>query len=174
MTAPSRRRISFVGALLALGLLAGRPRRPRPTRRGSRCSRSSCSTRACRARSRASIRPTRARLALIDRELRAGLAASGRFRIVDTAPAAAEIARAGYWRSCNGCEAAIAQRLGADLALAGWVQKVSNLILNINLTVRDAATRELLFAASVDIRGNTDESWRRGIRYLIEHRLLAE
>ena len=114
------------------------------------------------------------RLALIDRELRAGLANSGRFRIVDTAPAAAEIARAGYWRSCNGCEAAIAQRLGADLALAGWVQKVSNLILNINLTVRDAATRELLFAASVDIRGNTDESWRRGIRYLIENRLLAE
>ena len=54
------------------------------------------------------------------------------------------------------------------------MQKVSNLILDINVTVRDAATRELLFAASVDIRGNTDESWRRGIRYLIENRLLAE
>jgi Protein of unknown function (DUF2380) len=115
-----------------------------------------------------------ARLALVDQELRDRLAASGRFRIVDTAPAAAEIERAGYWRSCNGCEAAIAKGLGADLALAGWVQKVSNLILNINVTIRDAATRELVFAGGVDIRGNTDESWRHGIRYLLKHRLLAE
>jgi len=115
-----------------------------------------------------------ARLALIDRELRAGLESSGRYRIVDTAPAAAAIARAGYWRSCNGCEAAIAAGLGADLALVGWVQKVSNLILNINVTIRDVATRALVFAGSVDIRGNTDDSWRHGIRYLLENRLLAE
>jgi len=115
-----------------------------------------------------------ARLALIDQELRARLEASGRYRIVDTAPAAAEIARAGYWRSCNGCEAAIAEGLGADLALVGWVQKVSNLILNINVTIRDVATRELVFAGGVDIRGNTDESWRHGIRYLLKNRLLAE
>jgi hypothetical protein len=115
-----------------------------------------------------------ARLALVDRELRAGLESSGRYRIVDTAPAAAAIARAGYWRSCNGCEAAIAAGLGADLALVGWVQKVSNLILNINVTIRDVATRELVFAGGVDIRGNTDESWRHGIRYLLKNRLLSE
>jgi hypothetical protein len=54
------------------------------------------------------------------------------------------------------------------------VQKVSNLILNINVTIRDVATRALVFAGSVDIRGNTDDSWRHGIRYLLENRLLAE
>lgn len=115
-----------------------------------------------------------ARLALIDEELRRQLAASGRFALIDTDPAAAEIARAGYWRSCHGCEAKIAAGLGADLALVGWVQKVSNLILNLNLTIRDAATRELVFAGGVDIRGDTDEAWLHGIRYLLKRRLFAD
>ncbi len=75
---------------------------------------------------------------MVDQELRLRLAASGRYELIDTAPAAAEVARAGYWHSCNGCEAPIAATLGADLALVGWVQKVSNLILNLNLTIRDA------------------------------------
>jgi hypothetical protein len=30
------------------------------------------------------------------------------------------------------------------------------------------------FAHSVDIRGNTDESWERGIRYLLRNYLLDE
>jgi hypothetical protein len=115
-----------------------------------------------------------ARLAMVERELRQSLEASPRFAVVDTAPAAAKIERAGRLRSCRGCEVPIAAELGADLALTGWVQKVSNLILNINLAIRDVATRELVFAGGVDIRGNTDESWRHGIRYLLENRLLKE
>jgi len=49
-----------------------------------------------------------------------------------------------------------------------WVQKVSNLILNINLEVRSESgvTR---YRGSVDIRGNTDESWLRGVRRLAEN-----
>ena len=31
-----------------------------------------------------------------------------------------------------------------------------------------------MFASSVDIRGNTDESWLHGIRYLLDNRLLKE
>jgi hypothetical protein len=115
-----------------------------------------------------------ARLRMIEAELREGLAASARFELVDTAPAAAQIDAAGYLWSCNGCETAIARRLDADLSLVGWVQKVSNLILNLNVVIRDAATREQMFASSVDIRGNTDESWRHGIRYLLKNRLLKE
>ncbi len=63
--------------------------------------------------------------------------------------------------------------MGADLAAYGWVQNVSNLILNINLVIEDAATGKRLNAASVDIRGNTDESWDRGLRYLVRERVLA-
>jgi hypothetical protein len=52
------------------------------------------------------------------------------------------------------------------------LQKVSNLILNINLYVCVVATRAPLVAMSVDIRGNTDESWSRGLEYLVRTRFL--
>ncbi len=50
-----------------------------------------------------------------------------------------------------------------------WVQKVSNLILNLNIEVRDAATDQPVYTTSVDIRGNTDESWLRGVRRLVDN-----
>ena len=115
-----------------------------------------------------------ARLRMIEAELRARLAESDRFELVDTAAVADHIDAAGVLWSCNGCELGIAGRLGADLALVGWVQKVSDLILNLNVVIRDTSTREQVFAASVDIRGNTDEGWRHGIRYLLENRLLKQ
>lgn len=67
----------------------------------------------------------------------------------------------------------LAQQLDADLEMTGVVQKVSNLILNINVYLRDVHTSRLVAAASVDMRGNTDESWSRATRYLIRERLLA-
>jgi hypothetical protein len=54
------------------------------------------------------------------------------------------------------------------------VQKVSNLILNINLEVRDVADGHVLRAGSVDIRGNTDETWARGLAWLLRHRILPQ
>ena len=54
-----------------------------------------------------------------------------------------------------------------------WVQKVSNLILNINLEVRSAAGA-IRYRGSVDIRGNTDESWLRGVRRLAENLDLSQ
>ena len=66
----------------------------------------------------------------------------------------------------------LAQQLGADLAITGVVQKVSNLILNINIYLRDVHTGQLVTAASADMRGNTDESWSRATRYLMRNRLL--
>jgi Protein of unknown function (DUF2380) len=89
-----------------------------------------------------------------------------------TASRATAIEAAGYLWSCNGCKLGIARQIDADLALVDWMQKVSNLILNLNVVIRDAATRKPVLAGSVDIRGDTDESWRHGMRYLIPHRLL--
>lgn len=115
-----------------------------------------------------------ARLVLISDYLREKLAESGKYSIVDTAPAATAIQAAGYIHTCNGCDADIARSLGADIAFTGTVQKVSSLILNVNIYARDAATGERTAAMSVDIRGNTDESWTRGVRYIVKNRLLAE
>jgi hypothetical protein len=53
------------------------------------------------------------------------------------------------------------------------VQKVSNLILSLNIYLRDARTGRLVTSMSADFRGNTDESWQRTASYLLRNRLLA-
>jgi hypothetical protein len=54
------------------------------------------------------------------------------------------------------------------------VQKVSNLILNINLYMEDVQTGRIEFAHSVDIRGNTDETWLHGLNYMIRNYVLEQ
>jgi len=85
-----------------------------------------------------------------------------------------ELANVASIRGCNGCELEMARKAGAQLAAYGWVQKVSNLILNVNLVIEDVSTGQKLRADSVDIRGNTDESWQRGLKYLIDERLFRD
>jgi hypothetical protein len=115
----------------------------------------------------------KARLAKLAPMLREKLAASDRYIVVDAGPVL-ERARAQNLQACGGCDATLAQEAGADIAVTGTVQKVSNLILNLNIYLRDAKDDRLLQAMSADIRGNTDESWSRGLDWLIRNRLLAE
>ena len=92
------------------------------------------------------------------------------YRVIDRAPASELIARFRAQVSlhtCNGCELEIARALGTDRVLIGWVQKVSNLILNINIQIEDATTGAVLLNKSVDLRGNTDEAWSRGVSYIV-------
>ena len=114
------------------------------------------------------------RLHRLDGQLRTGLAEPGRYALVDTAPLADKLAALPSIRNCNGCELELAQGLGANYVAYGWVQKVSNLILNINLVIKDTASGKIVRADSVDLRGNTDESWQRGLRYLLNERLFRK
>jgi len=91
------------------------------------------------------------------------------FTLVDLAPVQEEIDRTVNPAKCNNCEIRMASRLEADYAMTGEVQKVSNLILTLNLVVRDAQTGAKVRGRSVDIRGNTDDNWLRGFRYLIRN-----
>ena len=61
----------------------------------------------------------------------------------------------------------------ANFVLIGWVQKVSNLILNMNVVVRDVKTGRVISVKSVDMRGNTDDTWSRAMDWLIRYDLLA-
>jgi hypothetical protein len=115
----------------------------------------------------------KARLAKLAPALREKLAASDRFLVVDTT-SVNERAHAQNLQACGGCDATLAHEVGADVALTGTVQKISNLILNINIYLRDARNDRMLQTMSVDIRGNTDESWSRGLSYLIRNKLLAD
>jgi hypothetical protein len=111
----------------------------------------------------------RQRLQAISQALREEFIARHLYTVLDNAPAAAMIAdyKARFkLYDCTGCDADIGKALGADRILTAWVQKVSNLILNINIQVRDVRSDQVVLARSVDIRGNTEVSWLRGVRYL--------
>lgn len=118
------------------------------------------------------------RLALITRQFRDGLAASGLYQIVDTAPLADEVASltgsVELLHDCNNCELELARDLGADQVALMWVQKVSNLILNLNVVIKDVTSGKIVKSAFVDIRGNTDRSWQHGTGYMLRNRILAE
>ena len=110
------------------------------------------------------------RLRAIRDQLQEEFAKSQLYRVVDLEPASALIRKyqsETQLHRCNGCELEIARSLHADRVLIGWVQKVSNLILNINIQIEDAATGTVLLNKSVDLRGNTDETWRRGLSFLV-------
>lgn len=96
------------------------------------------------------------------------------YELVDVEPARKEIDRVVNLAKCYGCDTRIAVQLGADYALVGEVQKVSDLILAINLQLRAAETGEMVKGGVVDIRGNTDESWQRGMRYILKNRFFVE
>ncbi len=68
---------------------------------------------------------------------------------------------------CGGCEIDYGKELDVDRIVWIRVQKISNLILNMNVYVADVASQQMTFVRSVDIRGNTDESWSHSIKWLI-------
>lgn len=111
-----------------------------------------------------------ARLALLGDRLREAFATADGYALVDIAPVREE-ARSRNLQGCGGCDAAMARKLGAELAVTGTVQKVSNLILNINIYIRDAQSGDRVQAMSADIRGNTDKSWLHGLDWLVRNRL---
>ena len=111
------------------------------------------------------------RLHGLDVQLRQMLDATGKFQVVDDDAERAAIKKGPSIRGCNGCELDAAKKAGARYAAYGWIQKVSNLIINVNVVIEDAETGQQVKAGSADMRGNTDESWQRGLRYLMDERL---
>ena len=114
------------------------------------------------------------RLILISDELRAALKADGRYEVVDLTPISEEIKAKSPMYKCNQCEDDLAKKVGADFLIIGTVQKVSNLILNLNLYVRDVNQAKIIKVMSSDIRSNSDDSWMHGVRWVIKNQLLAD
>ncbi len=89
--------------------------------------------------------------------------------LLDLAPVQQDLDRVVNPAKCYGCDTRMAQKLDADYVLVGEVQKVSNLILSMNLQMRDAETGDLVKGRVVDIRGNTDDTWTRGMRSILNN-----
>jgi hypothetical protein len=117
------------------------------------------------------------RLAMVSQRLREALIEEKLYDVIDNAPVAqmirTEAARQSLLR-CNGCELDIARKAGVDRILLAWVQKTSNLILNVNIEIRDATTGQVVLVKSVDLRGNTDQSWQRGIDFIVRGMVLEK
>ena len=115
------------------------------------------------------------RIKMLDDLFQDKLDHSGRFRIVPIPPdLQQQISADPEISGCNGCERDFSRTVGANWAAWGTVQKVSNLIRNINIYLEDVVTGKLQFVKSVDIRGNTDESWRHGRDYILRHYVFEE
>jgi hypothetical protein len=113
------------------------------------------------------------RLAALKPRVESFLAGAGEFQPIDIGPVR-KAAEAQNLQACGGCDRRFAHDLGAELSLTGTVQKVSNLILNINMVVRDVASGEVVAAGSADIRSNSDASWFRGLDWLLSHRIAQQ
>jgi hypothetical protein len=112
------------------------------------------------------------RLIHVTQQLRQALADSAKFQVLDMAPVA-DAAHNSNLQACGGCDVKLAEQLGADIAITGVVQKVSNLIINLNIYLRDVHSAKLITVMGADMRGNTEESWTRTMNWLIRNRVLA-
>ncbi|MGH6679770.1 MAG: DUF3280 domain-containing protein [Bradyrhizobium sp.] len=123
-----------------------------------------------------SLTPTtdaeKTRLKRISKELRDVLQKSGQY---DVAPGPdVESAAVQSLGKCTDEQVAAAKKAGFALVACPWVQKVSNLILNLNIFIEDLKTDQVTKGGSVDIRGNTDNSWDHGVRYLVKEHVLPK
>lgn len=98
---------------------------------------------------------------------------SGRYRVIDVSGTTADAAKKHALRDCGGCDAAIAQKLGADQSLIGVVRRVSRTEYTIGFQIRDARTGAVVSQGDSGLRMGADYSWRRGAVYLIGNRLLG-
>ncbi|WP_158807549.1 DUF3280 domain-containing protein [Beijerinckia sp. L45] len=123
------------------------------------------------------VPPTQAdkdRLPRLSDQLRKLLADSGRYQIVSTDPVRADVDKGADLRTCGGCAVDFAKKLGADVAVTAEIQKVSALILNINVYIKEVNGDKPEHPYSVDIRGDTDESFDRGVKYIVKHNILGQ
>jgi hypothetical protein len=101
------------------------------------------------------------------------LLSTGAYTLVDPKPAATEIASAGELMRCNGCEAAIASKLGGELAMTGIVNRISRTEYEMLIKVVDAGTGKPVAVGYTGLRMGANYSWPRGAKWLMERRVLA-
>lgn len=114
------------------------------------------------------------RLQLVTAEVVQLAAASGRYKVADTTPVAADIEKESPFFKCNGCEVEVAKKVNAGVVLTGLVQKGSETTASISFALRSVATGELVRTGGITVLENSDEAWIRGIRRLVKSRLLGE
>jgi hypothetical protein len=106
--------------------------------------------------------------------LRRELAETGKYEIVDLSADSERISKLGFQRSCVTCFVDIARDRGAEVAVFSTVNKVSTLILSMEIKVLSVATGKEMVRGTADIRGDNDRAWLRGMEWLVQHRIVPK
>lgn len=114
------------------------------------------------------------RLQLVADELKSLMKKDGKYEVVDLSSKAKEIETASPFIKCDGCEVPIAKEAGADLAVTGYVDKLSSAALTLQIIARDTKTGKPVKTMSATINGDNDDLWLHGVRYLWKNRFNAE
>ena len=116
-----------------------------------------------------------ARLQVLEDTLKTKLEATGKYKFIEVpSDMKARIAKAQNIGECGGCDIDFGKELKVDEIAWINVQKISTLILNLNVYMADVTANKMSFVHSVDMRGDTDESWARSMNIIIKNYLLPE
>jgi len=98
-------------------------------------------------------------------QVRRSLEQSGKFEIVDTSQADAPEISAHTLRTCHGCDADFALKLGADRSLIGVISKAGNTEYYASVRLTDTKLHKVVFQKMSFFIGGED-SWSTGVREL--------
>ena len=115
---------------------------------------------------------TQAAMDKVNLEARRMLAESGRYVLIDVSQVDAEPVRTKSLRRCDGCEAVIASQAGAEQALLGVVERVTQTDYYVLIRITDAETGKVLDQQSANFAGGPD-GWASGVRMLLKHQVLV-
>jgi len=116
----------------------------------------------------------REQLRLSTEEARRLIAASGRYQLVDISAVNDQAAKVGKLRDCDGCDARIAAGLDADQSMIGIVTRITRMEYTVTYRIRDARSGAIVAVKQTDLRMGANVAWSRGVRWLIENRLLEQ
>jgi len=102
---------------------------------------------------------------------RRALTRSGRYRVITQTNVPATSPQSARLQDCNGCEAAIALKLGAQQSMIGVVRRATQTDYYVGIEIRDARTGKLVNAQSANFAGG-EEGWASGVRMLLDHQVL--
>ncbi len=109
----------------------------------------------------------------VSSEARRMLALSGRYNLIDVSRADAAPVTEKSLRNCDGCEAGIALKLGAEQSLLGVVTRVTQTDYYVAIRIRDAHSGKILDQQEANFAGG-DDGWASGVRMLIKHQILVQ
>ena len=108
----------------------------------------------------------------VNEAAREELSRSGRYAVVDASKVdISSVAQSKTLRDCGGCEANIAQQLGAQQSLIGVLTKVTQTDYYVVIRIRDVRTGKVLDQQGANFAGD-EQGWATGVRMLIRHQVL--